>query len=297
MPRMLAAMLSDGVRKVLAGGVEHWVRVAGAGNDGVPLVLLHGGPGESSYGVERSVGDALAKVVPVVFYDQRGCGRTASADPSTYTMEQLVADLEDLRTTLGVERIVPWGVSFGCLLAAEYAVAHSNHVDKLILHAPPIADPLHPGIWTMRPGAVDPLLTPAERTALRAQLDELTEPLERTVAALGAIAQSENAAQFFYHDAANIPPDDENAPEPNMEVAMALVGNERADLVDGLAGLDLPTLVLAGLWDRQVGFDIPRDLAARLPRATLEIFQHSAHSIDEEEPTAYVSAIQKFLAR
>ena len=149
----------------------------------------------------------------------------------------------------------------------------------------------------MRPGAVDPLLTAAERTALREQLDGLTEPLERTVAALGAIAQSENAAAFFYHDAANIPPEDPNAPESNMEVAMALVGNERADLVDDLAGLDIPTLVLAGLWDRQVGFDIPRDLAVRLPQATLEIFHHSAHSIEEEEPTAYVEAIQKFLVQ
>ncbi|MGZ0147333.1 alpha/beta fold hydrolase [Kribbella sp. WER1] len=290
-------MLSDGVRTVLAGGVEHWVRVAGAGSGGTPLVLLHGGPGESSYGVERSVGDALARVAPVVFYDQRGCGRTARpADASTYTMAQLVADLDDVRTALGVERIVPWGVSFGCLLAAEYAVAHSNHVDRLVLHAPPIVDPLHPGLWTMRAGAVDPLLTPDERTALRAQLADVTAPLERTVTALGAIAQSANAAAFFYHDPSNIPADDDNAPPPNMEVAMALVGNERPDLIDDLATLDVPALILAGLWDRQVGFDIPRDLATRLPSATLEIFQHSAHSIDEEEPTAYVESIRKFLA-
>lgn len=295
---MLAGMLSDGVRTITAGGVGHWVRVAGAGNGGVPLVLVHGGPGESSYSVEQSVGDALAKVVPVVFYDQRGCGRSERpSDPSTYTMDQLVADLDELRTALGVDRIVPWGVSYGCLLAAEYAVAHSNHVDRLVLQAPPIADPLHPGLWTMRPAAVDPLLTDPERTALRAQLDNITEPLERTVAALGAIAQSSNAAAFFYHDPANIPPDDDNAPPPNMEMAMSLVGNERGGLVDDLARLDIPVLVLAALWDRQVGFDIPRDLAARLPQATLEIFHHAAHSINEEEPAHYVDAIRKFLAR
>jgi proline iminopeptidase len=295
---MLAGMLSDGVRTVVVGGVEHWVRVAGAGNGGVPLVLVHGGPGESSYSVERSVGDEVAKVAPVVFYDQRGCGRTARpADVSTYTMGQLVADLEELRTALGVERIVPWGVSYGCLLAAEYAVAHSNHVDGLILHAPPITDPLHPGVWAMRPGAVDVFLTPDERTALRSQLDGVTEPIERTVAALGAIANSTNAARFFYHDPANIPPDDENAPGSNLEMAMALVGNERAELADDLAALDLPVLILAGLWDRHVGFDMPRDLATRLPRATLEIFDRSAHSIDEEQPAEYVEAIRRFLSR
>ncbi|MGW7680049.1 alpha/beta fold hydrolase [Kribbella sp. NPDC054772] len=291
-------MLADGVRTVSVGGVDHWVRVAGAGNGGVPLVLLHGGPGESSYSVEQSVGDAMAKGAPVVFYDQRGCGRSARpTDSGTYTMPQLVADLEELRTALGLERIVPWGRSFGCLLAAEYAVAHRNHVDRLILHAPPIADPLHPGLWTMRPGAVDPFLTTTERAALRGQLEALTDPMERTIAAIGAIAQSENPAQFFYYDPANIPPALDDAPESNLEVAMALVGKERPDLADDLAAVDIPTLILAGLWDRHIGFDIPRDLAARLPRAELEIFPRAAHSIDEEQPTEYVAAIHAFLGR
>ncbi|WP_344234984.1 alpha/beta fold hydrolase [Kribbella hippodromi] len=289
-------MLSDGERTVVVGGVEHWVRVAGAASGGVPLVLLHGGPGESAYGVERSVGDELAKVAPVVFYDQRGCGRTARpADPSTYTMNQLVADLEELRTTLGLDRIVPWGVSFGCLLAAEYAVAHRNQVDRLILHAPPIVSPLHPGLWTMRPSAVDPFLTDAERTELRTQLAPLTDPIERTVTAITVLAGSGDVADFFYHDPTNIPPADVNAPAGNSEMAMALVGNERPDLADDLAALDVPTLILAGLWDRQVGFDIPRDLSTRLPHATLEIFPHAAHSIDEEQPLEYVQTIQKFL--
>lgn len=291
-------MVSDGVRTIAAGGVDHWVRVAGADNDGVPLVLVHGGPGESSYSIERSVGDEIAKLAPVVFYDQRGCGRSARpSDTSTYTIPQLVADLEDLRTALGVDRIIPWGVSYGCLPAAEYAVAHSNHVDRLILHAPPITDPLHPGVWTMRPAAVDPILTPDERTALRTQLEPLTGPIERTLAAIGAIAQSSNAAGFFYYDPANIPADDPEAPESNLEMALALVGTERADLVDDLAGVDVPTLILAALWDRHVGFDIPRDLADRLPQATLEIFDRSAHSINDEEPAKYVESIRKFLER
>jgi proline iminopeptidase len=291
-------MLSDGERTITAGGVDHWVRVAGAGNDGVPLVLLHGGPGESSSSIERSVGDEVAKLAPVVFYDQRGCGRSARpSGTSTYTIPQLVADLEDLRIALDVDRIIPWGVSYGCLLAAEYAVAHSNHVDRLILHAPPITDPLHPGVWAMRPAAVDPTLAPAERAALRTQLEPLADPIERTLAAIGAIAQSENAATFFYYDPANIPADDPEAPESNLEMALALVGTERPDLADDLAAVDVPTLILAALWDRHVGFDIPRDLAARLPEATLEIFDRSAHSIDQEQPAEYVQAIRTFLGR
>ena len=55
--------------------------------------------------------------------------------------------------------------------------------------------------------------------------------------------------------------------------------------------------ILAALWDRHVGFDLPRDLATRLPQSTLEIFDRSAHSIHDEEPTKYVESIRKFLGR
>jgi proline iminopeptidase len=111
------------------------------------------------------------------------------------------------------------------------------------------------------------------------------------------MVQSTNVANFFYYDEANIPADDPAAPESNWEMAMALIGTERPELVDELAEVDVPTLILAALWDRHVGFDMPRDLATRLPRPTLEIFTRSAHSIADEEPTKYVETIRAFLGR
>lgn len=293
---MLAGMLSDGVRAVGAGGVEHWVRVAGAHHGGVPLVMLHGGPGESCHSVEQSVGDELAKVSTVIFYDQRGCGRSAKpSEPDTYTMNRLVVDLEEIRSALGLDRIIPWGVSFGCQLAAEYAVAHPNNVERLVLHAPPVVGPLHPGLWSLRPNAVDTLLAPAERTELRTQLDSLTDPIQRTLTAIGAISSSEHAARFFYYDPANMPEPDPAAPEMNMEMALALVGTERPDLADDLAAITIPTLVMIGLWDRHVGFDMARDLADRMPNSVLRIFDRSGHLIDEEQPSEYVEAISTFI--
>lgn len=224
-----------------AGGVAHWVRVAGDG--GVPLVLLHGGPGGNAVPLEHSVGDELAKYSTVVFYDQRGCGRSDQPpEPGTYTMPRLVADLEELRAALGYERIIPWGVSFGCQLAAEYAVAHPDRVDRLILHAPPIWGPLHPGLWVMRPNAVDTILGPAARAELRTELDGLVDPTEH------------------------------ETPAMNLEMALALVGTERPELADELAATALPTLVMIGLWDRHVGFDLAscaRRRTARGDRRTL----------------------------
>jgi len=65
----------------------------------------------------------------VVYYEQRGCGRSASPkDPRAYSLSLLVADLDELRDALGLERIVPLGCSFGAEPAAEYALAHPIRV-------------------------------------------------------------------------------------------------------------------------------------------------------------------------
>ena len=278
---------------ITAGGVAHWVRVAGEG--GTPLVLLHGGPGGSAVPLEQSVGDELAKQSTVVFYDQRGCGRSEKpSEPGTYTMPQLVADLEELREALGFEQIIPWGVSFGCLLAAEYAVAHPDRVERLVLHAPPIWGPLHPGLWALRPHAVDTVLNAPARAELRKALDGQTDPIERVLTSLQALGASGDNDAFVYFDPANKPAVDET-PDMNMEMALALLGTERPELADELAATGLPTLVMIGLWDRHVGFDVARDLTDRLPAAALRIFDRSGHLIDEEQPEEYIKAITAFV--
>ena len=233
--------------------------------------------------------------------DQRGCGRSARpATAGTYTFPRLVADLDMLRAALGVERITPWGVSFGCLIAAEYAVAYPERVDRLVLHAPPIAGRLHPGPWSLRPDAVDAVVGAAMRASLRAGLVDVEDPIEQAWAVSDILgADADAAARFLYHDpgaaaaarhtsAAKLPP-------PDPEIARALVGAERVVLADDLAALDQPTLIMIGLWDRHVGVDLARSLADRLPRSTLRLFAASAHLPDEEEPDAYVAAIREFL--
>ncbi|MEV4266417.1 alpha/beta hydrolase [Kribbella sp. NPDC049584] len=67
-------------------------------------------------------------------------------------------------------------------------------------------------------------------------------------------------------------------------------------LVDELAALDLPVLILIGLWDRNAGVDACRDLATRLPWAQLQVFDHSAHFPNVEEPERYVGAVAAWLA-
>ncbi len=131
----------DGEQQIVANGIVHWCRVAGTGNDPGPLVIIHGGPGGNNYVFERTIGPRLEAFATVVYYEQRGCGRSGSPDdPHSYSMPLLVADLDELRRALGLERVVPFGYSFGAELAAEYALAHPTHVSGLILQALSVRD-------------------------------------------------------------------------------------------------------------------------------------------------------------
>jgi proline iminopeptidase len=113
------------------------------------------------------------------------------------------------------------------------------------------------------------------------------------IAAMGVLGSSADAARFVYYNPVTTPAHDGRP--MNMELALAVVGTERAELADELAAVGVPTLVMIGLWDRHVGFDMARDLADRLPDAVLRVFQRSGHLIDEEEPDTYIRAIIEFV--
>jgi proline iminopeptidase len=103
---------------------------------GEPLVVVHGGPGLSQDYLLPQL-KQLAKKHLVIFYDQRGSGQsTGSIDPKLIQMRRFVDDLEQLRQTLGFNKISILGHSFGGLLAMRYAIAHPHSVDKLVLLSP-----------------------------------------------------------------------------------------------------------------------------------------------------------------
>lgn len=95
---------------------------------GVPLVLLHGGPGSGTSVNQRPFFDPA--LFRVVFVDQRGSGRSrplaeeAGADPTTNTTHHLISDLEAIRERLAIDAWVLAGFSWGTTLALAYAESH-----------------------------------------------------------------------------------------------------------------------------------------------------------------------------
>ncbi len=105
--------------------------------DGVPALLLHGGPGQGcTPGMRRSFDPEAYRAV---LFDQRGCGRSRplasdpDADLSTNTTAHLVEDIERLREHLGIDRWVAVGGSWGVTLALVYAQAHPDRVRAIVL--------------------------------------------------------------------------------------------------------------------------------------------------------------------
>ncbi|WP_350279671.1 alpha/beta fold hydrolase [Kribbella sp. HUAS MG21] len=279
---------------MVINGVRHWVRVVGELRSGTPLVVVHGGPGGFVYDFERLTGPLLERLGPVVYYEQRGCGRSDRPDDGRYDVPLLVDDLEQLRRGLEVPRMVLLGISFGGELAAEYTVAYPERVEKLILQGTGLAGPLTPSPWAAGFEAV-------------AASDELRTAIRAAAAgggpsAVWEVVDRETTDRFLFHQ-----PEvgrrirelwEESGLVNTGELAAALAKQRPrpAPLADELAALDLPVLVLVGLWDRNAGVDPCRDLTTRLPNARLHVFHHSAHFPHAEEPEEYAAEVAAFLA-
>jgi proline iminopeptidase len=100
-------------------------------NRGVPLVVVHGGPGFTSYYLEPLF--ELSGVVDVVRYDQSGCGRARRAGVrKDISIAGFVEELERLREALGVNQMHLLGHSFGGAIVGEYSLAYPAHVRSVI---------------------------------------------------------------------------------------------------------------------------------------------------------------------
>jgi proline iminopeptidase len=120
-------------QRMLSVGQGHEIYVEQCGNpEGIPVVVLHGGPGGGcSPSMRRYFDPARFRIV---LFDQRGCGRSKPhASVTDNTTWHLVADIELIRTTLGIDRWVVFGGSWGATLALVYAETHPASVRELVL--------------------------------------------------------------------------------------------------------------------------------------------------------------------
>ena len=112
---------------------EHELYFEECGNpNGKPVVFVHGGPGAGCDARARRFFDPDA--YRIVLFDQRGCGRSKPhASLLDNTTWHLVADMEQLRTHLGIDKWQVFGGSWGSTLALAYAETHPDRVTEIVL--------------------------------------------------------------------------------------------------------------------------------------------------------------------
>jgi proline iminopeptidase len=265
-------------------------------------VIVHGGPGGNAYVFERLQGLWLERSRTVVYYDQRGGGRSsAPADPGDYAMATLVADLDALVHRLGAPRVDLLGFSFGAELALEYALAHPERLGRLVLQSPSAGDYVR-----MAETETYGFAALAGNGDDRKRLERLArEPIASPAARIAAIWTGADAAfadRFQYHRAraaAEARRLDAASGFQNTGLMNAVIFSDArlgdTPLMRRAAGFAVPTLVLVGAYDRTTGVDGARDLAVTLADARLVVFAESGHFPCYEEPEPYARIVTTFL--
>src|SRR5215207_1214246 len=124
----LKAQVSDSI--LLSNGILYY-EIKG---EGLPILLLSGGPGLSSNQL-ITLRDSLSQKYKCILFDQRGTGQshTFPVDSTTINLSQSVQDISSLLKRLKMSSVTIVGHSWGAMLAVNFAIAHPTQINKLVL--------------------------------------------------------------------------------------------------------------------------------------------------------------------
>ncbi len=280
-------------------GRETWYRVTGDLSTGVPLVLLHGGPG-AAHDYLDSLTRLASEDRAVVHYDQVGCGLSThlpEAPKEFWTVQLFLDELSALLAHLGIaDNYDVLGQSWGGMLGAEHAITRPKGLRKLILSNSPASIAL----WV------------SEANRLRADLDPVTQERLTRYEALAEYDNPEylEAVQVFYdrHVCRVIPNPEEvqrsfrqMGEDPTVYMTMNgptefhCIGSlVDWSVVDRVHQIEVPTLLLSGQYDEATPATV-QPFADAIPDVRWHIFENSSHMPFVEEPEAFDEVVLNFL--
>jgi pimeloyl-ACP methyl ester carboxylesterase len=276
--------------RVSVGDVELHVHELGEGR---PLLALHGGPGLDGSiwfpGLEPLASEGWWILAP----DHRGNGRSDAGDPERWTVPQMADDVEAIISSLGLERAVVMGWSFGSFVTQAHMVRHASASAYVLMGT------------VAEPGALEWIDGELERF----EPVHLREQVASSWARESSVQTPEEAKRLM---------DDQwpfHLADPESPLIKWLIENDkvvyRPDVlrhfaVDGAYGLEdwrdalcrcaVPTLVLSGAHDRTTATVSAHELAELLPNADEAVIADAAHVAIYEQPDATLAALRTFLA-
>ncbi len=268
--------------------VSLFVKVIG---QGYPLLLMHGGPGLDHTSLLAL--EPLADQFTLVFYDHRCNGRSEGAEVSSMTFENLTADADALRQTLGFDQWAVLGHSFGGNVALEYALRYPQNLSHLVL--------MNTGgdQWWVNQNAPDILAkrgysASVVRAARRFYNGQLApgEFLRTSMKFMSAYFYR-NFFLEMAHDVLS------PGPRPKMRPEATIFGYSQLlmgwTVMDRLSEIEVPTLVMAGRYDFLFPPEHQAILADRLPNAKLVLIERAGHNPQMERTAEVIQTVRDFL--
>jgi proline iminopeptidase len=260
----------------------------GVPNVTTPVIVANGGPGLSHiYMLQNDVWTRLAHNRQIVFYDQRGTGKSKRVKPdASWDMDAQVADMETVRAKFGFQKFDLVGDSYGGLLAMAYAAAHPEHVEKLIL---------------------SDSAAPAWKDIVRVLPDVFPDVLEQIAAREKNSGSDPHAADqrirdhflmLFYSEAnrdAYLSGVQDLGSTPQVSAAVQKA-TRTLDLTPELPKFKFPTMVITGRYDMNVTPLTAWNIYKAIPGAKFVVFEKSGHLPSYEEPDKYVQVVEAFLS-
>lgn len=282
--------LSEGFVPVTGGNVYY--RKTGDG-PGVPLLVLHGGPGGMSRESDplRELGDDR----PVIHYDQLGCGNSdRPEDLSLWTVERYVEELAQVREALGLDEVHILGHSWGTMLAAAYLLEQPKGVKSVIFSSPC----LNSSMWERD-----------QREYLKQLPQESQDIIERSERENTTDSAEYHQAmiQFYERHVCRLLPWPEellaNMSKGNHQIygymwgasEFTVTGTLKSfDVTDRLHEIDIPSLFTCGRYDEATP-NTTEYYSSLVPDSEFHVFENSSHMPGVEEPQDYAKVVRAFL--
>jgi len=237
---------------------------------GTPLIVIHGGPGSTSYGLKPWA--ALGDERPVIRYDQLGSGKSDHpTDTTLFTVERYVQELQALRDSLGLAEVHLYGRSWGAMLVEAYMGTSPAGVRSVVLSSP--------------------LVTTAqwERDA-----DSLLKTLPDSVQRV--IARHEAAGTTDTDSAAKSHGDLEYQYMWGPSEFTATGTLKHFDATEWIRNLKVPTLFVTGEFDEATPASTEM-FSKMVPGAEFQVIPNSGHSTENDNPDALLKVVREFLRR
>jgi pimeloyl-ACP methyl ester carboxylesterase len=267
--------------------VSLFVKVMG---HGYPLLLMHGGPGLDHTTLLAL--QPLADQFTLIFYDHRCNGRSKGAEVSSMTFENLTADADALRQTLGFDQWAVLGHSFGGHVALEYALRYPQSLSHLVL--------MNTGgdQWWVNQNAPNLLAKRGYSTATVQAARRFYNGQVTPGEFLPTFIKF--ASAYNYHNSlVDLVKGVVSGHMPKTRPAALIFGYSQLlqgwTVMDQLSGIEVPTLILAGRYDFLFPTEHQVTLAAGIPNARLEIIENAGHNPHMERQTEVIQAIRNFM--